>query len=87
MVSITLNSALFSKISNVHIFRTMHRILMIFFIKMYIISHLTNVEYFWDRRIFYRSYENTQRVHTLNIKFRPQIAGLKALKIAHETKY
>ena len=30
MVSITLNSALFSKISNVHIFRTMHRIVMIF---------------------------------------------------------
>ena len=30
MVSITLNNALFSKISNVHIFRTMHRIAMIF---------------------------------------------------------
>ena len=30
MVSITLNNTLFSKISNVHIFRTMHRIVMIF---------------------------------------------------------
>ena len=47
---------------------------------------MSNFEYFWDRRIFYRPYENTQRVHKLNIKFWPQIAGRKRKKIAHQTK-
>ena len=86
MVSITLNNALFSKISNVHIFRTMHRIVMIFSSKCRLqvtwqmLSTFGTVEYSTGPMRTHKETTNSTS------KFGSKMAELKTPKIAHETK-
>ena len=86
MVSITLNNTLFSKISNVHIFRTMHHIVMIF-------SSKCRLQVTWQMLNTFGTVEYStgpMRTHkeTTNstAKFGSKMAELKTPKIAHETK-
>ena len=86
MVSETLNNAFFSKILNGYIFRTTHRIIMIFSSKcrVKVIEQILNtfgtVEYSTGPMRTHKETTNS------TAKFGSKVAELKAPKIAHETK-
>ena len=86
MVSISLNNALFSKISNVHIFRTMHHIVMIF-------SSKCRLQVTWQMLSTFGTVEYStgpMRTHKdpikLSFKFDPKIVGLKTHKLVVRQK-